>query len=435
MKSWQSEMGERMTVREGESRARSDRFDIVIVGGGVAGSSLAIVLARSGLSVGMLERDPDPVDRVRGEFMALWGVIELKRLGLLNLLTGAGGVFSRRHIPYDENMPGEQALANALDLSRLIPEVEGAFCMGHPAMCRALAAEAERLGVVFLRGVEDVEVDEGERPAVAFTRDGLRAEWRPRLVIGADGRNSVVRRQLAMKVLADPPHNLLGGMLVDGVPEWPQDTQVIGTEERAHFLIFPQGGDRIRLYLCYDFADKALYSGADRQQRLIDMFARLRCLPQAGMIAACRPIGPFNSFSNEDRWVEDPTAPGVVLIGDAAGYNDPITGQGLSIALRDVRLVSEIVLAGGYDRESFRPYVEERLERMRRLRIAARLAAVLRAEFGEEARQRRQLVLRRILVDKMPGPSAATLIGPDKLPAVNFEQATLDALLSPSTVH
>src|ERR671921_76413 len=78
-------------------------------------------------------------------------------------------------------------------------------------------------------------------------RDGVATEWRPRLVIGADGRNSQVRRQLALKVLADPPHNLIAGMLVDGVPDWPQDLMVLGTEGRGHFLVFPQGGDRLRL--------------------------------------------------------------------------------------------------------------------------------------------------------------------------------------------
>src|SRR5215218_767311 len=94
--------------------------------------------------------------------------------------------------------------------------------------------------------------------------------------------------------------------------------------------------------------------------------------------------------SATDHWVEDPTAPGVVLVGDAAGHNDPILGQGLSIALRDVRLVSEAILAGGRDPAAFRPYVEERLERMRRLRITASLAATVRAEYGTEARRRRQ---------------------------------------------
>jgi 2-polyprenyl-6-methoxyphenol hydroxylase-like FAD-dependent oxidoreductase len=415
----------------GDRMAGESANDVVIVGGGIAGSALAIVLARAGRAVTVLERDREPVDRVRGEFMAPWGVVELRRLGLLDLLVGAGGVFARLNIPYDENMPGEKALPFTFDLSKVIPDIDGAFCMGHPAMCRTLAAEAGRLGVAFRRGVEQVQVTAGAPPMVGFTHDGVRTEWRPRLVVGANGRNSAVRHQLAMKTLADPPHNLLGGMLVEGVPDWPQDIEVIGTEDRTHFLVFPQGGDRVRLYLCYDFADKALYAGADRRQKLIDTFAGLRCLPQAGMIAASRPIGPFNSYSNEDHWVEDPTAPGVVLIGDAAGHNDPITGQGLSIALRDVRLVSEIILAGKYDRSSFRPYVEERLERMRRLRITARYVATLRAEFGEEARRRRGRALRRVFVDKMPSPMPAALIGPEKLPAACFEPSTVEALLAP----
>jgi 2-polyprenyl-6-methoxyphenol hydroxylase-like FAD-dependent oxidoreductase len=195
-------------------------------------------------------------------------------------------------------------------------------------------------------------------------------------------------------------------------------------------LIFPQGGDRVRLYLCYDFADKAAYAGPDRQRKLIEAFANLSCLPQAGMIAASRPIGPFNSFSNEDHWVENPTAPGVVLIGDAAGHNDPVTGQGLSIALRDVRLVSEIILAGQYERNGFGDYVDERLERMRRLRIAARLVARLRVEFGEDARRRRERVFKRVR-NKMPSPGGAVFVGPEKLPASFFEQSTVDALLAP----
>ena len=46
-----------------------------------------------------------------------------------------------------------------------------------------------------------------------------------------------------------------------------------------------------------------------------------------------------------DTWTDSPCAPGVVLLGDAAGWNDPIIGQGLSIALRDVRMVADVVRA------------------------------------------------------------------------------------------
>jgi 2-polyprenyl-6-methoxyphenol hydroxylase-like FAD-dependent oxidoreductase len=413
--------------------------DVVIVGGGIAGSALAAVLARGNVQVAVLERDLEPVDRVRGESLAPWGVIELRRLGLYDALVGAGGVFTNLSVQHDENLPGEKALPFAIRLTDVVPEVPGMLCMSHPAMCRALAAEAEAAGAVFLRGVTDIAVTaggtasgtDGAPPHIGFSHGGQRIAWTPRLVVGADGRNSPIRHQLGFRVHADPPHNLLGGMLVEGVPGWPQDTQVWGTEGRAHFLILPVGGDRVRLYLCYDFADRSAYAGAQRRQKLIDTFAGLACLPQAGMIGAGRPVGPFNAFSNEDHWIDDPTAPGVVLAGDAAGHNDPIIGQGLAIALRDVRLLSEIILEGRRDQAAFRPYVAERAERLRRLRIAARLRAKLHAEFGEEARQRRQRFERRVRVDRATSPIAAILLGPDKLPATVFEPSTIDALVAP----
>lgn len=411
--------------------ARERAHEVVIVGAGIAGSALATVLAWRGIAVAVLERDIEPVDRVRGEYMVPWGVAELKRLGLLDCLTSAGGIFLKRSVPYDENTPGDTALSFVFDLTSIYPEVPGSFCMGHPAMCAALGRTAEAAGALYVRAVENVEVTAGRPPCLTFSRRGERTEWRPRLVVGADGRNSRVRRQVGFPILTDLPRNLLGGMLVDGVPDWPQDQQVIGTEDRTHFLIFPQGDDRLRLYLSFAYADKEPFVGRARQESVLARFAGLRCLPYAASIAMARPIGPFNSFSNEDHWVENPSAPGVVLIGDAAGHNDPIIGQGLSIALRDVRLVSEAILGGNWEQNSFQSYAEERLERMRRLRILARFVTTLRAEYGEEARLRRQRAGRRARIDKMLSPLPASLIGPERLPAAAFDQSTIDALLAP----
>lgn len=405
--------------------------DVVIAGGGIAGSALATVLARGNVPVAVLEQDLEPVDRVRGESLAPWGVIELRRLGLYDALVGAGGVFSTLSVPHDENLPGEQALPFATRFADVVPEVPGMLCMSHPAMCRALATAAEAAGAVVLRGVTDIAVTAGAPPHIGFAHGGQRIAWTPRLVVGADGRNSHVRQQLGFRLHSDPPHNLIGGILVDCVPDWPQDTQACGTEGRTHFLVLPVGGDRVRLYLAYDFADRSAYAGAERRQKPIDTFAGLACLPRSGLIAASRPVGPFNAFSNEDHWIDDPTAPGVVLAGDAAGHNDPVIGQGLAIALRDARLLSEIILDGRREQAAFRPYVAERSERLRRLRITGRLRAKLWAEFGEEARQRRQRAERRMRVDQAPSPLGAMLVGPDKLPAAFFEPSTIDALLAP----
>jgi 2-polyprenyl-6-methoxyphenol hydroxylase-like FAD-dependent oxidoreductase len=120
----------------------------------------------------------------------------------------------------------------------------------------------------------------------------------------------------------------------------------------------------------------------------------------------------------------------VVLIGDAAGHNDPLTGQGLSITLRDVRIVRDIVLARDWRQTAFESYVEERSERMRRLRITARFTALLRVRFGPAAAATRVRVMRRIREEGRLSPIGAGIAGPEKLPAEAFEQATINAVMA-----
>ena len=93
--------------------------------------------------------------------------------------------------------------------------------------------------------------------------------------------------------------------------------------------------------------------------------------------------------------------------------------------------MSDIIRPGAFTRDALRPYLEERVERMRRLRIAARLAATLRAEFGKAARERRARVIRRATIEKHLSPGPAALIGTEKLPADAFESRTIESLLAP----
>ena len=61
---------------------RTNDPDVVVVGGGIAGASIATILARGGVEVLLLERQRGYRDRVRGEYMAPWGVLEARALGL-----------------------------------------------------------------------------------------------------------------------------------------------------------------------------------------------------------------------------------------------------------------------------------------------------------------------------------------------------------------
>ena len=75
----------------------SDVADIVIVGGGIGGASLAFALAREGLGVTVLEASEEYQDRVRGESMSVWGVKEARELGVERIMLDAGARMSRRY--------------------------------------------------------------------------------------------------------------------------------------------------------------------------------------------------------------------------------------------------------------------------------------------------------------------------------------------------
>src|SRR5215218_3608993 len=92
--------------REG-SLAASTQYDVIVVGGGIAGSCLAGVLARGGLSVLLLERESAFRDRVRGELTWPWGVDEARRAGLHVVQQSAGTVPLRSLTPYEGGVVAE----------------------------------------------------------------------------------------------------------------------------------------------------------------------------------------------------------------------------------------------------------------------------------------------------------------------------------------
>jgi 2-polyprenyl-6-methoxyphenol hydroxylase-like FAD-dependent oxidoreductase len=121
-----------------------------------------------------------------------------------------------------------------------------------------------------------------------------------------------------------------------------------------------------------------------------------------------------------------------VLVGDAAGHNDPIIGQGLSITYRDVRIVRDILLTGGdWSAPAFAPYADERRERMRRLRFSATLQSRLENEFGPEAEGRRRRAFERRAQDPtLMLPALATMLGPERMPAAAFEDSVMERTLA-----
>lgn len=409
------------------------RYDLAIVGGGIGGSGLAAVMARAGYSVLLLEQSEVYEDRVRGEWIAPWGVAETRRVGLYELLMSVGGHHVGRHVTYDESRDAETSEALTLPLSIFAEGVPGPLCLGHPLHCQTLFDAARAAGADARRGVNVTSVRLGERPGLTFEHDGQTIEVEARLVVGADGRTSQVREAAGVTLHQDKPHHWFAGLLIEGAEGWDQDLQAIGTEDDFGFLAFPQGSGRVRIYGGYALDEARRFKGPDAARQFLDTFA-MRCAPANRHLVAGTPAGPLHSYINADSWTDEPYAPGVVLIGDAAGWNDPIIGLGLSITYRDVRIVSELMKGSDqWTAELFTPYGEERAERMRRLRFAASLQAGLDMEFDDAAKARRRLHFEHAAADPTLGIHAvAVMAGPEAVPAEFFTEAHRERVLGPA---
>jgi len=406
-------------------------YDVVIIGGGIGGGALATVLARAGKSTLVLEKSTVYRDRVRGEWMAPWGVAEARRLGLYDALIAAGGHHLTTHRTYGDHIEPAEAEAAQLDMSALVADVAGPLCLGHPKHCETLEQTARAAGATVLRGAGVPEITLGRAPSVRYEHEGAAHVARARIVVGADGRGSMVRQAAGIALHRNPTHHFMGGMLIEGAHGWDDRLQAIASEGEGHYLAFPQGGGRIRLYLGFPKDDPSRYAGAGGPRAFLDAF-HIASLPGSEHIANATPAGPCSAYPNEDAWTGEPCADGAVLVGDSAGWNDPIIGQGLSITYRDVRLVGEIMLAcDDWSPAAFAPYGVERAERMRRLRFSAALQSAIENEFGEEARARRRRVHERRRADPtFILPALATMVGPDAVPALAFEETLRERLLA-----
>jgi 2-polyprenyl-6-methoxyphenol hydroxylase-like FAD-dependent oxidoreductase len=408
-------------------------MDVVVVGGGIAGSALAVQLARGGLEVTVLERTREFPDRVRGETMPPWGYLELVQSDLLDVVLRAEGSIAERYVSYGDTASVEQAEASAVDATAVVPGAAGSVNLSHPGACQALLDEAAVQGAAVVRGVSDVRVTPGASPTVTFRTDEGEQTLHPRLVVGADGRSSVVRKQIGVALQRSGVRTFATGVLLEDFHDWPLKTNSLGTWEDVYYLLFPRPGGRARLYLLWDKDDPHRYAGEDGPQRMLERMTTMPCLPDPDVFRKASPIpGTSASYPMEDTWSDRPYVEGVVLVGDAAGWNDPIIGQGLTISVRDARLVAEALLGStAWGPSTFEPYAAERAERLRRLRATAENVTRLRADFTDDGRVRRKAAFARFAADPSARlPIAASLVGPHNLPPEAFTREAADRMLA-----
>jgi 2-polyprenyl-6-methoxyphenol hydroxylase-like FAD-dependent oxidoreductase len=310
-------------------------FDVVIVGGGIAGSSLGGVLARGGLGVLVVEKEARFRDRIRGEGTWPWGVAEARRAGLADLLDAAGTVEIRAFKRYENGQPV------ATVWERPAPDDIPGIGFLHPRFQEATFDWAEAQGATTIRPAKATRFSRNGRPALTVAMNGGETEFTARLIVGADGKLSTTRRWTGGESVADPENHRMGGVLISGAVyarEWNNFSWA--SCEAVNW--FAAGPEMTRLYLVMT-AQRLRETGVDRSFTALVDFAAGHT-PE-GVLENVEQQGPIGFFPNNDGWASRIAGNDVVLIGDAAGAPDPTQGQGTAMLFHDVRALSELLLS------------------------------------------------------------------------------------------
>jgi geranylgeranyl reductase family protein len=337
------------------------RHDVAIVGGGPAGSALACFLRQRGHEVVLFDAARFPRDKVCGEAVSpqAWPLLETMGaaervrqlrphpLGGMRLTSPDGTRFQGR---YPRDRRGFAARRLDLDAALL-------------AQARALGAEVHegtRVRGVLRRGqvVEGVE---------AAGPDGAGRRWTTRLVVGADGRESVVATQLRLR----RPHPRLRRFAVRG--HW-QGVEGLGEHGEMHVGgggycgVAPLSATLANVAFVLPRPEMAAAGGdlegfyrTALRQRWPRLFERL---DSGHLVGPPRAIGPL---AVETRAV---AAPGALLVGDAAGFYDPFTGEGITLALRTAEIAAQAI-SEALGAHAATSAVSGRLETYERARRAA----------------------------------------------------------------
>jgi len=295
-------------------------------------------MAEQGARVLLLEREIHFKDRVRGEQMHPWGVAEAKALGVYDLLVSTCG----HELPWWDVYSGDTRTEHR-NLPDTTPQRAPEFSFFHPTMQEVLLQAAADAGAEVRRGAVVANVRRERSPIVVVEQGGHIDEIAARLVVGADGRTSLTRKWAGFTVQRDPDSRFISGVLFDDMPV-PEDTSYIVANPSLGKAVpfFPQGAGRVRAYLVHQKSTSRRFQGNADLRDFVDEAKRAGA--PATYFNSARMAGPLATFDAADTWIEHPYQDGVVLMGDAASSNDPSFGSGLSLTVRDARVLRDALM-------------------------------------------------------------------------------------------
>lgn len=317
----------------------AERADVVIVGAGPAGTSTAWHLAQLGVDALLLDRAYFPRDKVCAEYLSPEASRILTTMGAMPAIERAGAVQlagMRVRAPNGRTLEGRFAAQHGFRGFR-----DSGLALRRTILDAILLERARDAGARVAEGVRVTDVrrdSRGRTTGVTALRGDAPIEIDARLVIGADGLRSVVGRRLALTRVARWPRRValvahyrgLGGVADVGEMHVERDGYV-GIADVGHGLTnvalavpVAKHADALRDRVA--FMERWLAS----KPQLAERFAG------AERVDEVRATGPFAS-SARPAW-----APGAALVGDAADFFDPFTGEGVYAALRGGELLAPL---------------------------------------------------------------------------------------------
>jgi 2-polyprenyl-6-methoxyphenol hydroxylase-like FAD-dependent oxidoreductase len=382
--------------------------EVGIVGGGVAGSALALTLARRGVSVAVFERERTFRDRIRGEAIHPWGVRDVDRLGLRELILGPA---KAHELPVWQTYRDREKQEPTI-WADLFEDSPPELSVRHPELQEALIGAAADAGARVLRPVE-VELGRGPQgPTITARHGDTTTRVTSRILVGADGAHSMTRRWLGGTARRDPIHHYIGGTLVTGLDLDPGSAHH-ASGDGGFAMIFPQTDSKFRVYLVCRPEERAAMQAGDQPDAM--MLAAARHFPEDQALA-WQAAGPTGFFPNADIVSSLIAGRDAVLIGDAAGANDPCLGHGLSLTFRDVRVLADLLTGDAAWEQVPAIFAADRERYFGVVHEHAKWMSLLTTEIGPQADARRERVARAREVDPTAGGFAAIFaLGPDGL--------------------
>lgn len=318
--------------------------DALVVGAGPAGAATAILLAKEGLSVVLLDRARFPRDKVCGEYLSPEGTRILDRLGVLSAVEthGARPLKGMRILAPDSTLlVGDYPTGGPWHGHR-----PHALAVRRRVLDHVLVERAREVGVSVREGVRVIDLLRDGRQVAGVVAEPARRAADPagaerllaRLVVAADGRTSVIAERLGLRRPHPWLHRLALVADVGGASGDPERGEIV-LAPPAYAILNPVASGVGNLSLVIPIEE-----GRRRKADLAGYFDRAtRALPGLrDRLHDARRVGPVHALGPLAYDVLPPRDGGVVLVGDAGGFLDPFTGEGIYAALRSAEIAAEV---------------------------------------------------------------------------------------------